>query len=141
MYYKDLLKTRTSCPFCKPYTQRAIKRIGSTYLTYALAPYHKHHLLVITDRHIENFQDLSPEETKSINDLLHVGVDLLKSIGYKNYSILVRNGEEIGKSIPHLHYHIIPCVMIGDLDHHGEERKVLTDLEINDLLKDFKIEK
>lgn len=138
MNYTEFLKTQTTCPFCEQTVDRMIKEENNAYLTYSIAPYHKHHLLVITKRHIKNFKELEIEEINSINKLLHIGVNMLKSLEYKDYAILLRNGDNSHKSLEHLHYHIIPSVIIGDLDHRGEERIVMTNEEINQLLDEFK---
>jgi len=137
MNYKEFLKTQTGCPFCEPRFNRTICEEGNAYLTYSIAPYHKHHLLVVTKRHIENFEELGNEEIESINKLLHIGVKMIKSLGYKDYSILLRNGPDSDKSVEHLHCHIIPVSMIGDLDHKGEERSVMTEEEIKQLSIEF----
>src|SRR5271168_1531925 len=138
MLYKDFLKTNTRCPFCGPLINRVIKKGDVAFLTYSLAPYHKHHLLVVPNHHVDSFQDLNNKEIISINKLLHNGVTLLKSLGYENYTILVRNGNNLGKSIEHLHYHIVPSVIIGDLDHVGQERKVMTKEEIDEFFEDLR---
>ncbi len=137
MNYTEFLKTQAVCPFCDPRFNRTINENEKAYLTYSIAPYHKHHLLVVTKRHIENFEELEKEETEAINNLLNIGVGLIKSLGYKDYSILLRNGSNNSKSIKHLHYHIIPVSMIGDLDHKGEERIVMTEEEISKLLEEL----
>ncbi len=138
MLYKDFLKIERECPFCEK-TNRIIKEEDNAFLTYSLAPYHKHHLLVVPTRHTEFFEDLNDDETKSIEKLLHFGVKILKSLGYKDYTILVRNGENLGKSVRHLHYHIVPVALIGDVDHKGYEREIMTEKEIEILMNEFKV--
>ncbi|MEI6711453.1 MAG: HIT domain-containing protein [bacterium] len=70
MLYKDFLKDLAYCPFCQP-MRRVIVQEQNAFLTYSLAPYHKHHLLVIPNNHVEQFQDLTSQETQSIEKLLH----------------------------------------------------------------------
>lgn len=137
MLYKEFLKTISKCPFCEVPISRIISEDSNAILTYSIAPYHKHHLLAITKRHIENFKDLNEEETKSIDTFLHKGVEMLIKLGYKDYTILLRNGNISGKSVPHLHYHIIPAVIIGDLDHNNDERVVMTEDEMRRSMQDF----
>jgi len=137
MLYIDFLKTRTACPFCEPVAGRAFAKNELAFLTYALAPYHQHHLLVVPQRHIESFHDLTPDESAAIDALVRQGVHMLESIGYEDYTVLVRSGMKSGKSVSHLHYHIIPSVVVGDLDHKGDERKVMTDEEIERIFSDF----
>ncbi len=141
MLYTDLLATSTVCPFCKPSASRIVEKIDKNdlaFLTYALAPYHQHHLMVVPFRHVEDFKELNEKESEAIEKLLRRAVAILERLGYKDYTILLRNGEKTGKSITHLHYHIIPSVIIGDLDHKGENREVLTPEEIGQLLQELK---
>ena len=137
MLYKDFQKQITKCPFCTSLNNRPIVSYESAFLTYALAPYHVHHILVIPRRHVETFMHLNAEESEEIDGLLRYGVRLLHAHGYKNCSILVRDGMGSGKSIRHLHYHIIPNIQIGDLDHYGQERKVMTRKEILQVVRDL----
>lgn len=137
MLYKDFLSDITCCPFCKPICNRVIQEEKDAFLTYSIAPYHRHHLLVVPYNHIEHFQELTAQETQSIEKLLHIWVNLLRSLGYEDYTILVRNWENIGKSIRHLHYHIVPAVIIGDLDHRGQSRIIMSGKEIDKLMSEF----
>ncbi len=137
MLYKTYLKTLTSCPFCD-HKDRKIVENKNAFLTYAKAPYAPHHILVVPQRHVDSFLDLTKAEEASITMLLRKGVKMLHAMGDKNCSILVRDGMGTGKSIAHLHYHIIPNHRIGDLDINGEKRKVLTQKEISHVLKELK---
>ncbi|NDE68245.1 HIT domain-containing protein [bacterium] len=138
MLYTDLLKTQTTCPFCEPITNEIIEKNSSSFLTFSIAPYHRHHLMVIPFRHVDDFKDLSEEETVELQKLLHRGVLLIEALGYRDYTILVRNGVNTGKSVAHLHYHIVPSVIIGDLDHKGKERTVMTKEEIAQLMRELR---
>jgi len=108
-------------------------------LTYAIAPYHKHHLLVIPKKHDHAILDIRKNEMADITALIRYGLSLLHKLGYHNCSVLAREGK-IGKikSIEHMHYHVVPAVALGDLDHYGKQRKVITRKEINKILSDFK---
>jgi len=134
MLYEDYLKTLTKCPFCDC-KDRMIKENKEAFLTYSKAPYHKHHLLVIPRRHTELYLDITDTELDAIQELLHHGMKLLKAIGYKNISMLVRDGDNTGKSIQHMHFHIVPNVLIGDLDHYGNPRMILSPEEIDTTLR------
>lgn len=129
MLYRDFLKELHTCPFCAP-EDRMFVEGEHAYLTYALAPYHPHHLLVIPKRHVVPLLDLSKEEEADINALIRSGFQVLKRLGYQNITALVREGSDVGKSIAHLHYHLIPNIRIGDIDHNGDERAILTSDEI-----------
>ena len=129
MLYHQYLKKLKFCPFCKSSGRIFLER-EHAYLTYAKSPYHPHHLLVTPKRHLVSFFSLRPEEKKDIDELIKVGAGLLKKLKYRNFTVLVREGDQINKSIRHLHYHLIPNDRIGDLDHQGQPRKILSDEEI-----------
>ena len=135
MRYAEYLKTLVGCPFCV-LGNRVIRENGSAFLTYSLAPYSEHHLLVLPKRHVESFLDLVETETHDIDELIRVGVRLIESFGHADYSILVRNGDKTGKSVKHLHYHIIPGIQIGSLAHGGGERTLMTDAEADVIMEE-----
>ncbi len=127
MLYKDFLKTLTGCSFCEETKiNKNIVENSSAYLTYAIAPYHKHHLLVVPRRHVEIILDLNEEEVADLEDLQKRGMQLLKKLGYSNMTIVEREGDNTAKSVPHLHTHLIPAARIGDLDHNGNEISIKT---------------
>jgi len=137
MKYSDHLAITRDCPFCGLDSNKIIKKVQTAYLTYALAPYSKHHLLIIPNRHVENYEDLTKEEKNDIEELITEGIRFVKLLGHKGYSILLRNGEGAGKTIKHLHYHIIPSVEVGSLSGNSIERKIMTEEEIGQLLEEF----
>jgi len=138
MKYSDFLKEEKPCPFCATAEREKILENKTAYLTFALAPYHPDHLLVVPKRHVEHILDITEEEMKDIDDLQKKGWMLLKHFWYKSVSFIVREGDQSGRSVTHIHYHIIPEVRLGDLDHKGDDRKILDPQEITDLLEKFK---
>ena len=134
MNYTEFIQSSTECPFCH-LKQEEILATSSAFLSYAIAPYHEHQLLVSPRRHTEEYLDLTQQEMEEIDSLLKKGVQILKHLGYKNYSILFREGEGYYKSVPHLHFNIIPCDLVGPLNHKGEERRVLECFETKNLLE------
>jgi diadenosine tetraphosphate (Ap4A) HIT family hydrolase len=138
LYHQEFLKINKECPFCDPKkVEGIIKENDHAFMTYAIAPYHKHHILILTKRHITIFDDLNDEETVAIDNLLKIGVKMIRAIGYNDYSILLRNGGKTSKTVDHLHYHIVPNVKIGDLEHDNSQRIILSKEEIYQTLKDF----
>lgn len=124
MLYKKFLAFRQPCPFCHTHGRMVIER-KTAYLTYALAPYSKYHLLVIPKRHVTSVARLRPSEERDIAELVKVGSKILHRLRVKNITMLVRDSRR-DKSVAHLHYHIIPNHRIGDLDSKGRWRKILT---------------
>ena len=136
MLYSDFLKTLKGCPFCGN-QNRIIKENKSAYLTYSIAPYHKHHLLVVPRRHTEMILSLSRDEMYDIELLIRTALGILRKLGYKNIVVLEREGEGTGKSVPHLHTNVIPERRIGDIDQDLNARKIISENEINNLVKEL----
>ena len=129
MKYSDFLKQEHGCPFDTPIDEIVIYECGTAFLTYALAPYSKDHWLVIPKRHVGKLTDLTHEERDDIDGILARGLKALTALGHQGVSILLRQGEGTGKTVEHLHYHLIPDTHVGDLDHDPDNRPVLTEEE------------
>lgn len=126
-----------ACHFCHP-TDRSFLENDSAFLTYAIAPYHKHHLLVIPKRHTPSFMELTQGETIHIWEIIRKASAIMLALGYENYTVIVREGNNGSKSVEHLHYHVIPENRIGDLDHEGKGRAVLGVDEIAGISRDVR---
>lgn len=140
MKYTEYIETLPmgTCPFCASDDRRLIEN-DTAYVTYALAPYHKHHLLIIPKDHQKSFLDLSAKEREDIWDLSCKGSRVLRYLGYENFTQMVREGMGDAKSsVEHLHYHLIPNVRLGDLDHANSVRNVLSTEEVRVLLAEIK---
>lgn len=134
--YIDSLPVGT-CPFCASDDRRFIEN-ETAYVTYALAPYHKHHLLIIPKEHRKSFFDLSVEEWRDIWELAQKSSRMLRYLGYENFSMMIREGKGGDKSVEHLHYHLIPNVRLGDLNHAQSARTVLSNEEIQSLVMEVR---
>ncbi len=139
MLYSNFVKRLKKCPFCNC-QQEIFLQNKTAYLTFALAPYHPYHLLVIPKRHVISFLHLNPGEQKDIDKLIRQGISRLHQLKIKNISILVRDGSltGTGKSIKHLHFHLIPNTHIGNLDHRGQPRKILNEKQIKKIINRLK---
>ena len=135
MKYTDFLKTKTECPFCERSANDVIVKNEHVTLTFAIAPYHPDHLLITPNRHVENILELTEIEILAVDAMQKKGLEILQKLGYKNISLLVREGEKSGRTVPHIHYHIIPDTVLGDLNHKGEDRAVLSEQEAKDLVE------
>ncbi len=136
MLYADYLQDLHDCPFCND-PGRILIDAKNCYLTYALAPYHKHHLLIVPKQHKISLFDLNSAEKDDLNALTFKAMLIMRRLGYADFSIIAREGDNTTKTISHLHYHIIPNTHIGDLDHKNIQRRLLTKDEIKDLTKDI----
>lgn len=137
--YTSFLKEEKGegCPFCGAHRlNEAIAENKYAYLTYALAPYSPYHLLVVPRRHLERIKDLTAKERDAIEDLVEVADKILTRKGIENYFVIVRNGKRAHKSIAHLHYNLIPSHRERDFNVLLEKRRILSDREIEKLLKE-----
>jgi len=125
MKYKDFLKTLKKCPFCFEKNELMIQEKDLAYLAVSKAPYVSNHLLVIPRRHVISFLKLNSKEVLEIDSMIQLAVKILHRLGHKNVSILVRDGPSVGKSIKHLHYHVIPDMPIGPPSLISKERLVM----------------
>jgi diadenosine tetraphosphate (Ap4A) HIT family hydrolase len=140
MKYKEIWQNERPCPFDNPHSSDIITQNDSAYMTYALAPYHRDHLLVIPKRHVEHILDITHEEMEDIDALLEQGWRMMKKkMGYHNVSFLVREGKGSGASVAHMHYHIIPEAKIGDLEHDTENREILSKEEIKEQVNRMRV--
>lgn len=72
-----------------------------------------------------------------MEEMQELGLRILKKLGYRNLSVLEREGDDSAKSVPHLHTNLIPEVHIGDMDHLGQPRTVMTDAEVSALMDEL----
>jgi ATP adenylyltransferase len=97
------------------------------FISLNLYPYNPGHLMIIPNRHITSFLDLSKEEIVHINRTIQ-GVQLLLDSLYnpKGYNIGINQGIIAGGSIEHLHIHIVPRygAELGYIDIVGKTRVV-----------------
>jgi diadenosine tetraphosphate (Ap4A) HIT family hydrolase len=131
MKYLDLLKRGRPCPFDNPKPRDIVAENGSAYITYSLASYHRDQMLVVPKRHITRLEELSQQELMDCEALQKSGLAMLRKLGHGGVSFVLREGETTGKTIPHLHYNLIPDTRMGDMDAKGEEKRdIMTEEEI-----------
>jgi diadenosine tetraphosphate (Ap4A) HIT family hydrolase len=73
-------------------------------------PVTKHHTLIITNRHVDDFFDLTKEEMFDLNEILKIQKKELKNLDetISAFNIGVNIGKDAGQSIMHCHIHLIP---------------------------------
>lgn len=68
------------------------------------------HVLIIPERHVERFEDLSVEELAAIGETIKkVDAAVRKTFGYTDYLLIQKNGKGAGQSVPHVHFHYLPA--------------------------------
>ena len=84
---------------------------------------------------------MSAAEKKYVEKLIYYGMKKLHG-KYKNVTVLYREGnlDEVGKSVEHLHYHLIPEMQIGPNNIHWEKRKIFSEKVYVGKVKGFREE-
>ncbi len=125
MLYTKYLKSKPPCPFCNLTKPEILRQNKYAILTLAKAPYTKDHLLVVPKHHHIKINSLSKDEKDAMEKLIYYGMRKLHK-KYKNVTVLYREGnkKEVGKSIDHAHYHLIPNMQIGTKDINWRKRKI-----------------
>jgi len=99
------------CIFCKALRNRKI--IAKNELAFAIEdkyPVSDGHTLIIPKRHLPDYFNLSQDEIKAMNELLHMRrKQLLESNkAVRGFNTGANCGEAAGQTIPHCHIHLIP---------------------------------
>jgi ATP adenylyltransferase len=102
------------------------------FISLNLYPYNPGHLMVVPNRHIIKYIDLTKEEiihiSRTIQGLQILLDDLYHPLGY---NIGMNQGKIAGASIEHLHFHIVPRygAELGYIDIVGKTRVLPEGLE------------
>ena len=139
MLYKKYLKNMKVCPFCKLSKDEIVRQNNLAILTMAKAPYAKDHLLVVPKRHVMKLNKMTNNEKDAVEKLVYYGMRKLHK-KHENVSVLYKEGrkEEVGKSIDHLHYHLIPELQIGSNKINWKTRTLQSDDSYRNMIKRFK---
>lgn len=102
------------------------------FISLNLYPYNPGHLMIVPNRHVLHFLDLTKEELIHLSRTIQ-GVQLLLDELYnpKGYNIGINQGREAGASIEHLHIHLVPRFgsELGFIDIVGKTRVLPEGLE------------
>lgn len=116
------------CLFCDLKDNKNIQIADSQNFVsiYDENPVTEGHALIFPKKHIESFFDLSQEEVVEMYELIK-NVKNIVEAKYKPdaYNIGINNGEAAGRTIHHLHVHLIPRYT-GDVDNpRGGVRRII----------------
>ncbi len=100
------------CIFCDWKNEEVNKVFAENELFYARwdnIPLTEGHTEIVPKKHVDSFFDLSKEEVASMFDLAFEVKQILNKM-YKPdaYNMFINDGEEAGRTVHHLHFHIIP---------------------------------
>ena len=99
------------CIFCKKTNCAVISTTKYFFLIRDTSyPVTKYHTLIITNRHVSDFFDLTKEEMSELDKILKNQKIELKNLDNKisGFNVGVNIGKNAGQSIMHCHIHLIP---------------------------------
>ena len=99
------------CIFCNKTNCRVVSSTKHFFIIRDTAyPVTKHHTLIITNRHVDDYFDLNKEEINDLDDILKNQKRELKQLDKEisAFNIGVNIGRDAGQSIMHCHIHLIP---------------------------------
>lgn len=71
----------------------------------------KGHVLIIPIRHAERFEELTSSEIAEIGEAIKKVDTAVRNVyGTTGYLLIQKNGREAGQSVPHVHFHYLPCL-------------------------------
>ena len=99
------------CIFCNKTNCKVISSTKHFFIIRDTAyPVTKHHTLIITHRHVDDYFDLKKEEINDLDEILKNQKRELKQLDKEisAFNIGVNIGRDAGQSIMHCHIHLIP---------------------------------
>jgi len=99
------------CIFCNKTNCKVISSTKNFFIIRDTAyPVTKHHTLIITNRHVADFFELTKEEMTELDEILKNQKVQLKSLDKEisGFNVGVNIGKDAGQSIMHCHLHLIP---------------------------------
>lgn len=74
------------------------------------------HILVITKKHYQNLDDITPEDLNALMlTVKKMGAVLKEKLGVPGYNVCENNDPIAGQDIPHIHFHVVPREANDDL--------------------------
>lgn len=101
---------KSDCPFC---SEEVIKRIifsnQDAFAIYDQYPVSKGHILIIPNRHCDNYFFLTSQEQGACWDLVNKMQDKIsKEFHTDGFNLGINVGKAAGQTVDHVHIHLIP---------------------------------
>ncbi|GAA4538387.1 HIT family protein [Amycolatopsis samaneae] len=117
------------CLFCQ-FTDRSLNRVleetAHFYARWDNYPAAKGHVEIAPKKHMLSFFDLNPDDLKEMYGLMSVVKSRLEEKYQPNgYTIGVNDGRAAGRTVDHLHIHLIPRYTGDVTDPRGGVRRIL----------------
>ncbi|MFD9428328.1 MULTISPECIES: HIT family protein [unclassified Streptomyces] len=104
----------TSCPFCAIITgentsARVIYQNDKITAFFPLDPATRGHTLVIPNRHVADFTDLTAVESRELGEGVHQTARAVRSaLSPDGMNLIQSTGASATQTVPHVHFHVLP---------------------------------
>jgi len=105
----------TQCVFCQLMRTHSARWVADESQAVAFRPLPRSelapgHTLVVPRQHCEGVLDASPSVFAATTDLVQrIGRAMVDGLGATGVVVLNASGPHSGQSVPHLHFHVVPC--------------------------------
>jgi diadenosine tetraphosphate (Ap4A) HIT family hydrolase len=127
--------TSPSCLFCQvrnPEINTVLLESSTFYVRRDNFPAAAGHVEVVPKRHVESYFDLTDEEAAAAHSVMRQARRLLDAEHHPDgYTIGVNDGRAAGRTIDHLHIHLIPRYNGDVADPRGGVRHVLPGTDVS----------
>ena len=115
------------CVFCELTSDRILCANEYFLVVEDIYPVTKHHCLIISKRHVQNYFDLSQAEKVSLTEALELAKDYVdkKDKSITGYNVGINVGRDAGQTVMHFHQHLIPRLTSDTDDPAGGVRGVI----------------
>jgi histidine triad (HIT) family protein len=109
--------SRPDCLFCRLVAEGDHVRAADGFVAVRdIAPKAPVHLLVIPERHVDTFRDVSLFEPDEARRMLAFVADTAQDAGLDDYRVVVNVGEGGGQTVFHLHWHVLGGDTLGGFE-------------------------
>jgi histidine triad (HIT) family protein len=77
------------------------------YAFHDIAPKAPIHFLVIPRKHIPRLADATAEDELLVGECVARAAAIARDLGLEHYRLVANNGEGVGQSVFHLHFHVL----------------------------------
>ncbi len=100
--------SQPDCLFCKLVAEgEHVRKADGFVAVKDINPKADVHLLVLPERHVESFRDVSKFGADEAKRMLEFVAETAHEAGLEDYRVVVNVGEGAGQTIFHLHWHVL----------------------------------
>lgn len=118
----------SNCVFCNIEKSKYLFENELFYAVHDLFPVTEGHILIISKKHLENYNDLDKDHKLALIEMIDNATKyILENNDTEFYNIGVNTGESAGQTVMHFHLHVIPRKSGDHSDPKGGVRGVIAE--------------